>query len=66
MYDEERENYRSYKGFNITSEPPFGFWVIRTFDNKDIPELNQKYTMVSMAVRDIDAYLSNRDKKKKK
>lgn len=67
-YEKEDVNFRTYKGFNIVSETPHHFWVIRSFDNKNIPELNQSYTMVSLAVKDIDVYLAslNSEKKSKK
>lgn len=66
MYDKVDVNHRVYKGFNIYSTPPHGMWRIETFDNKNIPELNQNYTMVSLACKDIDVYLTSLSKKKKK
>lgn len=66
MYDKIDVNHRVYKGFNIVTEPPYGLWVIRTFDNKPIDQLSGRYTMVSQAVKDIEIYLSTIDVKKKK
>lgn len=65
VYDKVDINHRVYKGFNIQTEEPYGLWGIKTFDNKDIPELSGKYTMVSQAVRDIDNFLEKQPKKRK-
>lgn len=56
-YDKIDINHRVYRGFNIKTTDPYGLWKIETFDGKAIPELNQSYTMVSTACKDIDTYL---------
>lgn len=64
-FDIEKDNYRSYKGFNLTREDPFGFWTVRSFDNKDILGLGT-FTSTRDAVNAIDGYLVGLEKKKKK
>ena len=65
-YDKVDINHRVYRGFNIKTVQPHGLWKIESFDGKEIPALGESYTMVSLACKDIDAYLKTLPTKKSK
>jgi len=64
-FDKIEENHRVYKGFNLFRTDPYGFWEIKTFDNKSISGLNQKYTNLRDAVNYIEIYLTSSKSKTK-
>lgn len=63
MYDKQDMNFRSYKGYNIVRQDPFGFWVIKDGSGRKVTP--ESYTMVKMARLAIDMLPEKSDKKRK-
>lgn len=57
MYVDQRENFRSYKGFNIHRTNPYGFWIVTGPDNKYLDAFQDSYTMLTLATQAVDLYL---------
>lgn len=64
-YTEAKENFRVYKGLDIVRENPYGFWKIYK-NGALVPGLTDSYTMVGLAIKDIDANYVEPVKKKVK
>lgn len=64
-YTEAKENFRVYKGLDIVRENPYGFWKIYK-NGVPVPGLTDSYTMVGLAIKDIDANYVEPVKKKVK
>lgn len=63
-YDTHDMNFRSYKGYSIVRRDPFGLWVIKDSNNRQVT--NESYTMVKMARQAIDMLPKERTDKKRK
>lgn len=54
-----------YKGYLIVSDKTFGYFEVKHTGKGSLPKsLSGKYTKTSVAMRDIDTYLNNKEPEK--
>ncbi|MGD9682607.1 MAG: hypothetical protein AB7W16_15575 [Candidatus Obscuribacterales bacterium] len=64
-FEDSKENYRSFKGFEFHRNDPYGFWSVRR-GGKVVDGLDSNFTQLGLAVSAVEVFIANEAKVEKK